>query len=41
LLRSDFIPFKIIPVNGYADITKANEEFVQGNDDQVGFFSAV
>jgi hypothetical protein len=28
----DFIPFKLIPVSGYDDLTKTNEEFIQANE---------
>ena len=32
LLASDYIPYKIIPVRGYQDICRANEEHLQGQE---------
>ncbi len=33
MFRTDFIPFKIIPVAGIADLSACNEELIQGHDD--------
>ncbi len=33
MFRTDYIPFKIIPVSGIEDLTAGNEELIQGHDD--------
>jgi cell division control protein 45 len=33
MLRSDVISYKIVPVNGYADLEAANAELITGNQD--------
>jgi cell division control protein 45 len=33
MLRSDVISYKIVPVNGYADLDAANAELITGNED--------
>lgn len=33
MFRTDFIPFKIIPISGFSDLAAANEEHIQGQDD--------
>lgn len=37
LLRSDYVPFKVVPVAGYEDIVAANDTFLQGRLEVKGF----
>lgn len=33
LFKSDFLPFKVVPVAGYDDIVAANDNFLQGRNE--------
>lgn len=33
MFRTDFIPYKIIPVSGFNELSAANEDHVQGHED--------
>lgn len=35
MFRIDFIPYKIIPVSGFKDLSSANDEYIQGQDDVI------
>lgn len=35
MFRTDFIPFKIVPIAGFKDLAAANEELLQGHDDVI------
>jgi hypothetical protein len=39
LFKSDFLPFKVVPVAGYDDIVAANDNFLQGRNEVLGHHS--
>ena len=39
MFKIDFIPYKIIPVSGFNELSSANEEHIQGQDDVIFFLT--